>query len=77
MKFVTHSSIELILILASYNYICWDARSSPNQTSTALLVTALVIWLDDHLMDEISTLDGLLKVTITPLHRQMTRAPVA
>jgi len=77
MKFVTHSSTELMLILASYNYICWDARSSPNQIPTALLTTVLVIWLDDHLMDEIPTLDSLLKVTITPLHRQITRAPVA
>ena len=62
-----HSSIKLMLILASYNYVCWDARSSPNQTPTALLTTTLVIWLYYHLKERISTLDGHLEVTVTPL----------
>jgi len=53
--------------LADYNYIYWGARSLPNQTPTALLTTALVIWLDDYPMDRIPTLDGLLEVTVTPL----------
>ena len=44
-----------------------DARSSPNQTSTALLTTTLVIWLYYHLKKRISTLDGHLEVTVTPL----------
>jgi len=59
---------EIILNLAIYFYICWSARSSPNQIPTALLTTALIIWLDYHLMGKIPNLDGLLEVTITPLH---------
>ena len=62
-----HNSIELMLILASYNYVCWGTRSSSNQTPTALLTTALVIWLDDHFTREIPTLDSLLEVTVTLL----------
>jgi len=58
--------------LANYNYVCWGARSLPNQTPTALLTTALVIWLDDHPTDGIPTLDSLLKVTVTPLHVPLT-----
>jgi len=61
-----------MLILASYNYVCWGARSSPNQIPTALLTTALIIWLDDHSTGEIPTLDSLLKVIVTPLHVPLT-----
>jgi len=39
-----------------------------NQTSTALLTTALIIWLDYYLTGKIPNLDSLLKVTVTPLH---------
>ena len=67
-----HSSIELMLSLASYNYVCWGARSSPSQMPTALLTTALIVWLDYYPMDGISNLDGLLEVTITPLHIPLT-----
>ena len=67
-----HSSTELMLSLASYNYVCWGARSSPSQMPTALLTTALIVWLDYHPMDGISNLDGLLEVTITPLHVPLT-----
>jgi len=35
---------------------------------TALLTTALIIGLNYHLKKRIPTLDGLLEVTITPLH---------
>jgi len=56
-----------MLNLAIYFYIYWSARSSPNQTPTALLTTAL-IWLDYHLTERISNLDSLLEVTVTPLH---------
>ena len=28
--------------LTSYYYVCWSTRSSPNQTSTAVLTTALI-----------------------------------
>jgi len=56
-----------MLSLAIYFYICWGARSLPNQTPTALLTTALIIWLYYHSTGEIPTLDGLLKVTVTPL----------
>jgi len=64
---LTSQGMDLMVNLANYNYICWGTRSSPNQTPTALLTAALVIWLDNHLLDRISTLDGLLEVTITPL----------
>jgi len=39
---------------------------------TALLTTALIIGLNYHLKERIPTLDGLLKVTITPLHVPLT-----
>ena len=65
-------STEVILILANYNYVCWSARSSPSQIPTALLTTALIIGLDYHLKERISTLDGLLEVTVTPLHVPLT-----
>ena len=67
-----YSSMELMLILASYNYVCWGTRSSSNQTPTALLTTALVIWLDDYSTGEIPTLNGLLEVIVTPLHVPLT-----
>jgi len=67
-----YSSTELMLSLASYNYVCWGARSSPSQMPTALLTTALIVWLDYYPMDGISNLDGLLEVTITPLHIPLT-----
>ena len=59
---------EVMLILANYHYVCWGARSSPSQVPTALLTTALIIGLNYHLKKRIPTLDGLLEVTITPLH---------
>jgi len=58
--------------LTSYNYVCWGARSLPSQMPTALLTTALIVWLDYHPTDGISNLDGLLKVTVTPLHVPLT-----
>jgi len=61
-----------MLSLAIYFYICWGTRSSPNQTPTVSLTTTLVIWLYYHSMEEISTLDDLLKVTVTPLHVLLT-----
>jgi len=64
--------IEVILILANYNYIYWGARSSPSQMPTALLTTALIIELNYHLKERIPTLDGLLEVTITPLYVPLT-----
>jgi len=64
--------MEVMLILANYNYVCWSARSSPSQIPTALLTTALIIGLDYHLKERISTLDGLLEVTVTPLHVPLT-----
>jgi len=63
---------EVILILANYNYIWWGARSSPSQVPTALLTTVLIIGLNYHLKERIPTLDGLLKVTVTPLHVPLT-----
>ena len=63
---------EVILILANYNYICWGAKSLSSQVSTALLTTALIIGLDYHLKERIPTLDGLLEVTVTPLHILLT-----
>ena len=64
--------IKLMVDLTSYNYICWDVRSLSNQTSTALLTTALVIWLYYYLKERIPTLDGLLEVTITLLYIPLT-----
>jgi len=63
---------EVMLILANYNYVCWSARSSPSQIPTALLTTALIIGLDYHLKERISTLDGLLEVTVIPLYVPLT-----
>jgi len=40
--------------------------------STTLLTTALIVWSDYYPMDGISNLDGLLEVTITPLHVPLT-----
>ena len=51
-----------------YCYVCWGTRSLPNQTPTALLTTALILWLDYYSTGEIPNLDGPLVVTITPLH---------
>jgi len=51
----------------TYNYVCWGTRSSPSQMPTALLTTALILWLDYHPTDGISNLDGPLVVTVTPL----------
>jgi len=48
--------------------LSFNIRSLPNQTPTALLTTALIIWLDYHLIGRIPNLDGLLEVTVTPLH---------
>ena len=56
----------------TYDYVCWGTRSSPNQTPTALLTTALIIWLDYYPTDGISNLDGPLVVTVTPLHVPLT-----
>ena len=64
--------MKVMLILASYNYVCWGARSSSSQVLTALLTTVLIIGLDYHLKERIPTLDGLLEVTITPLHVPLT-----
>jgi len=64
--------MDLIVNLTNYNYVCWGTRSLPNQTPTILLTTVLVIWLDDYPMDRISTLDGLLEVTATPLYVLLT-----
>jgi len=64
--------MEVILILANYNYIWWGARSSPSQVPTALLTTALIIGLNYHLKERIPTLDGLLEITVTPLHVPLT-----
>jgi len=58
--------------LTNYNYVCWGARSSPSQMPTALLTTALIVWLDYHPTDGISNLDSLLKVTVTPLRVLLT-----
>jgi len=64
--------MEVILILANYNYVCWGARSSPSQVPTALLTTALIIGLNYHLKERIPTLDSLLEITVTPLHVPLT-----
>ena len=77
-NFLFSSPIFLVIdcpsdeILANYNYIWWGARSSPSQVPTALLTTALIIGLNYHLKERIPTLDGLLKVTVTPLHVPLT-----
>jgi len=64
--------IEVMLVLASYNYVCWGARSSSSQVPTALLTTALIIELYYHLKGRIPTLDGLLEVTVTSLRVPLT-----
>ena len=64
--------MELMISLAIYFYIYWGTRSSPSQMPNTLLTTALIIWLDYHSTGEISTLDSLLEVTITPLHVLLT-----
>jgi len=64
--------MELMLSLASYNYVCWGARSSPSQIPTVLLTTALIVWLDYYPTDGISNLNGLLEVTVTPLYVLLT-----
>ena len=66
-KFSSGVTMDLMVDLTSYNYVCWGTRSSPSQIPTALLTTALIVWSDYHPMDGISNLDGLLKVTVTPL----------
>ena len=60
-------SIELMMSLAMYFYVCWGARSLPSQMPNTLLTTALIIWLDYHSIEEIPTLEGCLEVTVTPL----------
>ena len=67
-----YKGTEVILILANYNYICWGAKSLSSQVSTALLTTALIIGLNYHLKERISTLDSLLEVTVTPLYVPLT-----
>jgi len=67
-----YKGIEVMLILANYHYVCWGTRSSPSQVPTALLTTALIIGLNYHLKERISTTDGLLEVTITPLYILLT-----
>jgi len=57
---------------SNYNYICWGTRSSPSQVPTTLLTTTLIIGLNYHLKERIPTLDGLLEVTVTPLHVLLT-----
>jgi len=64
--------MELMLSLASYNYVCWGARSLPSQIPTVLLTTALIVWLDYYPTDGISNLNGLLEVTVTPLYVLLT-----
>ena len=64
--------MEVMLILANYNYVCWGTRSLPSQVPTALLTTALIIKLNYHLKERIPTLDGLLEVTVTPLRVLLT-----
>jgi len=54
--------------LATYFYVCWGVRFSPSQMPNTLLTTALIICLDYHLTRRIPNLDGLLEVTVTPLH---------
>jgi len=63
---------EVMLILANYNYVCWGARSLPSQVLTVLLTTALIIGLNYHLKERVSTLDSFLEVTVTPLHVPLT-----
>jgi len=41
-----------MLSLVIYCYVCWGTRSSPSQMPTALLTTALIIWLHYHLNRE-------------------------
>ena len=65
-------NMDLMLILASYDYVCWDARSSPSQVPTILLTTISMIGLNYHLKERIPTLDSLLEVTITPLYVPLT-----
>jgi len=64
--------MDLMLIFASYDYVYWDARSSPSQVPTTLLTTTLMIGLNYHLKERIPTLDSLLEVTITPLYVPFT-----
>jgi len=64
--------MKLMVDFTSYNYVCWSARSSPSQSSTALLTTVLIIELNYYLKKRIPTLDGLLEVTVTPLHVLLT-----
>jgi len=52
----------------TYCYVYWGTRSSPNQIPTALLATALILWLDYHSTGKIPNLDGSLVVTVNPLH---------
>ena len=52
---------DLIVDLTSYDYVCWGTRSSPSQMPTALLTTALIVWLDYYSTDGISNLDGSLR----------------
>ena len=71
-KFSSDVTMDLMVDLTSYNYVCWGARSSPGQMPTTLLTTALIVWLDYHPMDGISNLDSLLEVTVTPLRVPLT-----
>ena len=42
----SEQGMELMLSLAMYCYVCWGARSLSSQIPTALLTTALTIWLN-------------------------------
>jgi len=49
-------------------YVCWGTKSSSSQSLTALLTTALIIGLYDHLKERIPNIDSFLEITATPLH---------
>ena len=53
---------EVVLVLASYNYVCWGARSSPSQSPTALLATVLILGLDYYPTDGIPNLNAFLRM---------------
>jgi len=61
-----------MLSLAIYFYVCWCTKSSLSQVPNALLTTALIIGLYNHLKERIPTLDIFLEITITPLYVLLT-----
>jgi len=63
---------EVVLSFAIYFYVCWGTKSSPSQMLNALLTTALIIGLYNHLKERIPTLDGFLGIAIIPLHVLLT-----